>query len=338
MAQDLLQEGIAAFQAGDRVRAKELLEQAVAADPENENAWYYLAAAQTHMPTRKEYLNRVLAINPNHTRAQEVLARLEAAQAPPEPDASEPPVKARRAPALRPLSEARGGIIGEAPEGGFLLPVAIPDAPLRVDFNSLVQGGSQLIRAGIETLRRIPGVYSSEINAATWWRFWLLVGTAAVIMSLAAAVRILFFALGGFASILAVPLTLLLGIPIQMAVFYAGCWASHRYAQGQGGVLPLVQHSYTIALPYMTGQAIAAVLGALLSVLGLGGIGSLLGLIITLWALYTASFGLDMLYSFRDGNQRWIVLIVFFVAAFLASVLLGVVVGALGVGGAIAFL
>ena len=45
--EDLLQEGIAAFQAGDRAKAHELLSEVVKVDPENEQAWYYLAASES---------------------------------------------------------------------------------------------------------------------------------------------------------------------------------------------------------------------------------------------------------------------------------------------------
>src|SRR5436190_3081679 len=74
--EDLLQEGIAAFQAGDRPQARELLLEVIKVDPENEQAWYYLAACETDPAKRKQYLEQVLEINPMNTKAREVLDRI----------------------------------------------------------------------------------------------------------------------------------------------------------------------------------------------------------------------------------------------------------------------
>src|SRR5215813_12450502 len=79
--EDLLQEGIAAFQAGDRTKARELLLEVVKLDPENEQAWYYLAASESNPTLRKQYLQTVLEINPGNAKAREVLDRIQSREA-----------------------------------------------------------------------------------------------------------------------------------------------------------------------------------------------------------------------------------------------------------------
>ena len=56
MATDRLKEGIDALQRGDRVGARAILEEVVGVEPQNETAWYYLAAAQDDPRLRRTYL------------------------------------------------------------------------------------------------------------------------------------------------------------------------------------------------------------------------------------------------------------------------------------------
>src|SRR5512135_2312445 len=78
MSSDLFQQGVEAFRAGDKARTKEIMQQITAAEPNNENAWYYLAAAESDETLRRQYLERVLQINPDNTRARDILAKLDA--------------------------------------------------------------------------------------------------------------------------------------------------------------------------------------------------------------------------------------------------------------------
>ena len=69
MGQDLLQEGITAFQAGNRTKARELFTLVVEIDSNNERAWYYLAVLESDSTLRREYLERVVSINPQNQKA-----------------------------------------------------------------------------------------------------------------------------------------------------------------------------------------------------------------------------------------------------------------------------
>src|SRR5262245_8599662 len=57
---ELLREGIAAAKQGNRVTARELLEDAVALDPENELAWLWLSGLADSYEEAAAHLHRVL--------------------------------------------------------------------------------------------------------------------------------------------------------------------------------------------------------------------------------------------------------------------------------------
>lgn len=71
-----LREGIAAARRGDRNTGRNLLQQVIDADPDNELAWIWLASCLTDPAARREALQRVLQINPDNARAQQALQRL----------------------------------------------------------------------------------------------------------------------------------------------------------------------------------------------------------------------------------------------------------------------
>ncbi len=72
-ANALVAEGIAAYKAGDRLRARQILTEATQIDPRNETAWLWLAAAHDDPAFRRICLQKVLLINPNNAGAQKGL-------------------------------------------------------------------------------------------------------------------------------------------------------------------------------------------------------------------------------------------------------------------------
>jgi hypothetical protein len=95
MANDLLQQGIAALRAGNKAQARQLLARAIQEDPRNEQAWLWLSGTVDNDEERLECLNRVLAIDPNNEMAQRGLATLRQKQ-PSQPSASAPSQTAPR--------------------------------------------------------------------------------------------------------------------------------------------------------------------------------------------------------------------------------------------------
>ncbi|MDX1995526.1 MAG: hypothetical protein SF029_24290 [bacterium] len=73
-----LQQGIDLAKRGDRKAARLILEEVIDADKNNERAWMWLASVVDTLNERRLCLERVIAINPGNTRAQEALRQLEA--------------------------------------------------------------------------------------------------------------------------------------------------------------------------------------------------------------------------------------------------------------------
>lgn len=89
---DELQQAIALIQAGRPDEARPLLEAIVAADPERELAWMWLATVSTDRAERIRFLQRVLTINPQNETARAAYTRLagEPPASPPPPPPAEP--------------------------------------------------------------------------------------------------------------------------------------------------------------------------------------------------------------------------------------------------------
>lgn len=73
-----LQQAIAAARSGDNKKAQYLLTQTLQENPEETQAWYLLSLLVDSEEKQIAYLNRVLAIDPAHEKAQERLAALTA--------------------------------------------------------------------------------------------------------------------------------------------------------------------------------------------------------------------------------------------------------------------
>lgn len=74
----LLREGIAAAKAGERARARELLQQVVEADEENLQAWLWLSGVVTTLEDREVCLENVLTLDPDNAQARSELDRVRA--------------------------------------------------------------------------------------------------------------------------------------------------------------------------------------------------------------------------------------------------------------------
>jgi hypothetical protein len=72
-----LRDGIAKARAGDKATARELLQKVVELDQYNERGWFWLASVVETDEERRTCLHNVVLINPNNTRAQEMLERIE---------------------------------------------------------------------------------------------------------------------------------------------------------------------------------------------------------------------------------------------------------------------
>ena len=73
-----LEHAVIALKAGHKTEARGLLAQVIQQDPENAQAWLYMAAAVDTTAQRRTCLERVLALDTHHAVAQRALARLTA--------------------------------------------------------------------------------------------------------------------------------------------------------------------------------------------------------------------------------------------------------------------
>lgn len=359
MATDNLRAGIEALQRGDRGTARELLREAASADPQNENAWYYLAAAQDDPALRRTYLERVLIINPLNEKARQVLVKLDEAEAAASSTTAAPatPPPASRSSSVgagvRKLSEAASakpkadssGLGAAATTPGFALPFTIPGAPARVGLVELFRDGFALFMRGVEAIQQKPGAWDEEVRSATWWRFWLLVGWCAVVGITLTTVGTLVGSIFGLflgrgfnpLIIIGLVLGLIVTIPINMAVLYGGVFASHWFAkEQQRSNVSQLEHAYSTAIFWSPAAVIGAALTAITGVVGLGFIGALASLALNIYALYLIGLHYRRLHTYQSENQEWFTTAVFFVAVIVLGAILGVFSGVFGTIGLLA--
>lgn len=77
-AKHLIDQGIEALMVGERPRAREILQAALKQDPRDERGWLALSFAVDKPEQALECVQRVLALNPQHEKAHERLADLQA--------------------------------------------------------------------------------------------------------------------------------------------------------------------------------------------------------------------------------------------------------------------
>ncbi|MDH7488955.1 MAG: L,D-transpeptidase family protein [Anaerolineae bacterium] len=109
-----LEQGIRAAESGQKARARRLLAQAAALRPDRKDAWLWLAGIATDPRESVEYLQRVLAIDPDDEAASEGLEwarRRMAAQTPPTPRPGHDRAPSRPRPAPRPVSLGRPWLV-----------------------------------------------------------------------------------------------------------------------------------------------------------------------------------------------------------------------------------
>jgi tetratricopeptide (TPR) repeat protein len=81
MANRQLKQAISAYKSGEKQKAQKLLARLVKAEPNNEEAWFWLAACIENREQRQYCLKRVLKINPNNLQAKRALKKSEERQA-----------------------------------------------------------------------------------------------------------------------------------------------------------------------------------------------------------------------------------------------------------------
>lgn len=76
MTSKLAKQGIKFFKAGDKQKAQHIFKEAIKSNPQDETAWFWLAATYKKRANQIKCLRKLLAINPQHEAARQQLARL----------------------------------------------------------------------------------------------------------------------------------------------------------------------------------------------------------------------------------------------------------------------
>jgi hypothetical protein len=244
---DLTSRGIAAYEAGDRKEAAELLSQAVKENRDDERAWHTLSKVLTNPEKRKHCLQMVLRINPENAEARTELEAVEG-------DLQQ---QSKNADDLRAAaSTGTGGV-------NLKLLSAIPGAPDSLALSDLTGAAVEITQKGFSAL---TGQADPTEETATWWKFWAAVGTISFINGLLFVIGNIIFSLRFSISpsvpgIITVPF---LAVLIGGAAVAAGCYLSHWYANRQeNGTGGLLEHSYTLAIIWAPAALITGLLAAL---------------------------------------------------------------------------
>lgn len=73
MSNDKFEQAINLYKAGNKERARELLLEVVNMEPNNAEAWLGLAICTEDLEKKKEFLEKVIEINPSHSKAKQLL-------------------------------------------------------------------------------------------------------------------------------------------------------------------------------------------------------------------------------------------------------------------------
>lgn len=76
MSQEKFQQAVNLFKSGSKKQAGELLLEIVESDSSNAEAWYGLALCTDVMEKKKFYLDKVLEINPQHSKALQLSEKI----------------------------------------------------------------------------------------------------------------------------------------------------------------------------------------------------------------------------------------------------------------------
>jgi tetratricopeptide (TPR) repeat protein len=156
----LYREGVIAIRdQKDLERGRELLLQAVQLDPNNDMAWLWLTRTVKDLPTRLQYLDRALQINPQNEQARTVKERLlggSAAAADSPADSTAVPARPLSKPAASASPSDLPGRAASKPAAGAALPARPPSNPASAAAVALP--GRQTTRKAVPAPSPVTGI------------------------------------------------------------------------------------------------------------------------------------------------------------------------------------
>lgn len=318
---ELVAQGIAAFETGDATTARKLLTQAVKLDASNAQAWWYLSKVQTDDEKRLQCLRRVVKLDPTHSEANAALdsltRRLEAEMS-------------REEYVLR--DEAKQAVpTASSKAGGFSvpLPTGIDGAPLRLSVNDVVTFAKDKMTESLKLTQK-PDTAIDQ-SRASWWQIVfmaVLVGLVTALVQLIGTAIISFRLL----TILSPILVPLYAIVFALVGVGAACFVSHWYiTKVRGGQASLLQHSYPLTVIWAAASIINLVpiiiaaftdgnvislrqwltFGLFSNMTGLSFVLSLVSLGLALGAAFLMVKQLGKLYTGINNTQLWVTALIY---------------------------
>ncbi len=318
---ELVAQGIAAFQDRDITTARKLLTQAVKQDANNAQAWWYLSQVQTDDEKRLQCLRRVVKLDPQHTEATAAL------------DALTQKLEVEMSREEKVLREEAKHAVPSSSVGGFSVPLpqGIDGAPMRLSLNDVVVFVKDKTAEALKLVRSPNSPV--DLTSASWWQIVLiavLVGLVTALVQLIGT-ALVSFRLLSVTSPIVVPLYAVLFALVGVG---AAGFLSHWYiTKLRGGKASLLAHSYPLTLIWAAASVINLVptlIGALVGsgvlslrqwlTFGLFGplssttlVVSLLSLAVVVGAAYLMVKQLGKLYMGISNTQLWFTALIYVV-------------------------
>lgn len=319
---ELLKQGVNAYQAGDNRAAYQFFRQAVQIEPNNPRALYYLAGVDPNLERKRKLLNKVLRVDPQYEPARRMLNKLP------------PPIQ-------------------DDGEFSFDVPVAKPKNDMSLDDmvgadlknqpQDVVSVFGDTFMSGIAVLRGQSGAYPRAIRKASWQRFMIYAVITQIIISIFGVINSAAYT-SRFADYTYVDLnpvtsvtiitTLFLSVPMGFAILFASLYLSHQFVihvlHGRGSLLA---HSYAIALPTITINLVTIIPFTLLALIPVLWVLSIpVSLVIGIYAWVIVAKGTAMVHKLNKGGGCWTLVVLFIIQGIMSNIF-GIVFSPFLIGG-----
>lgn len=232
--------GIAAYEAGDKREAAQLLSEAVKDEKTNETAWYYLAQLLANPEKKRHCLEMVLRINPDHAEARAELAALEHTTSQSDGGVDQPG-NVQQMP--RPGAEGSGAEASVSASWAS----AIPGAPASITASQIMSDAQHILQGAVEVF---TGQRDPLDDRVTWWNFVMIGLVIGFVNGLLFITRGLIFNIrvGSTPAIPGLFTRPFLAMFIIAAALGIACFVSYWYLKhGAGGQGDLLKHNFLVA-------------------------------------------------------------------------------------------
>jgi tetratricopeptide (TPR) repeat protein len=251
----LVQQGIAAYKAGNKEEAVRLLSDAIRQNRNDETAWLYLGAAIEDPDRKRKAFEQVLTINPDNDKAKNALARLDAGVS---GSTAKPSGGAGSGAQVADKPKAGSKLWESLSQESFTLPFRVSGAPETVTIPRLTENArAKILEVSPIVLNRDYAAHAGQAQSAVMWDsvFIAMVGVIATGLAeflgrLVGWVTSLFR--GGILGLLIFPLfSAIVGMTGVAAGFAASVYGTKYYLENQGIKVNFPQLSMYYAVVFL---------------------------------------------------------------------------------------